>query len=60
MSAIQAADLHIIEPEHYAADGYPFASWDRLREEAPVFHHDSWDIPFWAITRQLSSWRRGS
>jgi cholest-4-en-3-one 26-monooxygenase len=32
--------------------GYPWAEWDLLRREAPVFRYERADIePFWAVTR---------
>ncbi len=41
----------ITDPDHYASEGYPHASWTRLRAEAPVAHCTHYAIPFWAITR---------
>ncbi len=32
--------------------GYPWAAWDLLREQAPVFWYERDDVePFWAVTR---------
>ena len=43
-------DIHSIAK--YETDGYPWAEWDLLREEAPCFWYERDDIaPFWAITR---------
>lgn len=43
-------DIHSIAK--YQTEGYPWAEWDLLRSEAPVFWYERDDIePFWAITR---------
>jgi cholest-4-en-3-one 26-monooxygenase len=43
--------LEILDPDHYAAFGYPHAAWARLRREAPVSRCEGLaPIPFWAIT----------
>lgn len=43
-------DIHTIGL--YEQHGYPWAAWDRLREEAPCYWYDREGIaPFWAITR---------
>ena len=45
-------NLRIHHPDEYAADGYPWAAWDLLREQAPVFWYERDDVdPFWAVTR---------
>jgi cytochrome P450 len=45
-------DLDIHSADRYGAEGYPWAAWDRLRAEAPVYWYDRPGItPFWAITR---------
>jgi len=45
-------NLRIHHPDEYAADGYPWAAWDLLRAEAPVFWYERHDVePFWAVTR---------
>lgn len=46
------ANLDITDTGLYVRDGYPWAAWDLLRRDAPVFwyerpHHE----PFWAITK---------
>ncbi len=47
---LEQLDIH--HPDTYAAHGYPWAAWDRLRREAPVFWYERDDIePFWAVTR---------
>ncbi|MFO0688609.1 MAG: cytochrome P450 [Myxococcota bacterium] len=54
MSAAAATPLagpELISPDCYARDGYPFATWDRLRREAPVLYFEGPDYPFWALTR---------
>ncbi len=43
-------DIHSID--RYHAEGYPWAEWDYLRENAPCYWYERPDIePFWAITR---------
>ncbi len=53
MSGVPALEaLPIVDPDRYAADGYPHAAWARLRREAPVFRFERGaPVPFWAITR---------
>ncbi len=49
---IDLATLNIHRAVDYARDGHPWAAWDLLRQEAPVFWYERDDIePFWAITR---------
>ncbi len=50
-SSIPLAGPELIDPDHYASGGYPHATWQRLRDEAPVYHHEGPDYPFWALTR---------
>jgi cytochrome P450 len=49
-ATLDTIDIHstaLLETE-----GYPWAAWDLLRREAPVFWYERPDIePFWAITR---------
>jgi cholest-4-en-3-one 26-monooxygenase len=43
--------LNIHHPGHYARNGHPWAEWDLLRREAPVFWYARDDVdPFWAVT----------
>src|SRR5690242_14045900 len=53
--ALTTADLATIDihsTDLLERDGYPWAAWDLLRREAPVFWYERDDIePFWAITR---------
>jgi cytochrome P450 len=50
MLTLDEIDIHSID--RYAADGYPWAEWDLLRDEAPVYWYERDGIdPFWAITR---------
>ena len=43
-------DIHSVE--RYETEGYPWADWDLLRAEAPVYRYERPGIaPFWAITR---------
>ena len=47
---LDAIDIH--RPQRYAEQGFPWAEWDLLRREAPVFWYERDDIePFWAVTR---------
>lgn len=50
-----AADLDHIDLadiERYKSDGYPWEQWALLRENAPVFWHETaTSPPFWAVTR---------
>lgn len=47
---LAAIDLH--RPHRYATQGFPWAEWKQLRDEAPVFWYARDDIePFWAVTR---------
>ncbi|WP_428121789.1 cytochrome P450 [Candidatus Poriferisodalis sp.] len=49
---MQVDDVVIHDTDRYAAQGYPWAEWDLLREEAPVYWYVRDNIvPFWAITR---------
>src|SRR5689334_6139298 len=53
--ALTTADLATIDihsTDLLETEGYPWAAWDLLRREAPVFWYERDDIaPFWAITR---------
>jgi cholest-4-en-3-one 26-monooxygenase len=45
-------DFNIIDPDDYAAHGYPHHVWTRLRKEDPVHWWDrTGGLPFWAVTR---------
>jgi cytochrome P450 len=45
-------DFNIIDPDDYAAHGYPHHIWTRLRKEDPVHWWDrTGGLPFWAVTR---------
>jgi len=47
---LQTLDIHT--KELYVTRGYPWAEWDLMRREAPVFWYERETIePFWAITR---------
>ena len=52
---LSAADLDTIDIHSldlYASRGYPWAEWELLRREAPVYWYDRPGIePFWAVTR---------
>ncbi|WP_420639564.1 cytochrome P450 [Candidatus Poriferisocius sp.] len=48
--SLEEIDIH--STEQYRDRGYPWAAWERLRAEAPVYWYDRPGIePFWAITR---------
>ena len=50
MPALDELDIHTAG--RYGERGYPWAEWDRLRAEVPVYRYDRPGItPFWAITR---------
>ena len=45
-------NLDITDTHRYVRSGYPWAAWDLLRREAPVFWYQRPHFePFWAITR---------
>ena len=44
--------LDVTDTSLYVSRGYPYAEWDHLRREAPVFWYERPGIdPFWAITK---------
>jgi cholest-4-en-3-one 26-monooxygenase len=52
ISATSLDEIDIHSTDLLQTRGYPWAEWDRLRDEAPVFRYERDDIePFWAITR---------
>ena len=47
---LRTVDIHTTD--RYVERGYPWAEWDLLRCEAPVYWYERDDIePFWAVTR---------
>jgi cholest-4-en-3-one 26-monooxygenase len=47
---LDSIDIH--STDRYTDHGYPWAEWDLLRAEAPVFWYERDDIePFWAVTQ---------
>lgn len=45
-------NLDITNERSYAENGYPYAAWDLLRREAPVFWYQRPGFePFWALTK---------
>ena len=49
-ATLDTIDIH--STERYANRGYPWAEWDLLRAEAPIYWYERDDIePFWAVTR---------
>jgi cholest-4-en-3-one 26-monooxygenase len=47
---LAAIDIHTTR--RYDIEGYPWAEWDLLRDEAPVYWYERDGIaPFWAVTR---------
>ncbi len=52
LPAVSFDEIDIHSTDRYRDHGYPWADWDLLRAEAPVFWYERDDIePFWAITR---------
>jgi cholest-4-en-3-one 26-monooxygenase len=45
------AGPELIDPALYARNGYPHETWGRLRQQAPVYHYEGPDFPFWVLTR---------
>ncbi len=45
------AGAELIDPARYAQDGYPHATWSRLRREAPVHRFEDFEYPFWVLSR---------
>ena len=54
--ALSAEDIttdHLIDPDRYAASGYPHDAWRVLRQEAPLRWFSLGERPgFWAVTRR--------
>lgn len=49
---VTLANLDITDTDLYVQRGYPWAEWDLLRREAPVFWYERPGFePFWAITK---------
>ena len=49
--ALSLDTLSITDTQRYIERGYPWAEWDLLRREAPVYWYDRPDVaPFWALT----------
>jgi cholest-4-en-3-one 26-monooxygenase len=52
MANLSLDTLDIHTPELYVTRGYPFAEWDLLRKEAPIFWYERDEIdPFYSVTR---------
>ena len=52
MAALSLDTIDIHSKDLYVTRGYPFAEWDLLRREAPVFWYERENVdPFWAVTR---------
>ncbi|MBX3026135.1 cytochrome P450 [bacterium] len=46
------SDIDLANPDHYQQNGPPYAMFDAVRREAPVFWHPDKETPgFWALTR---------
>ena len=43
--------LEVIDPDHYAAHGYPHEAWTQLRGQPRLTWFEQGDVPFWAVTR---------
>ncbi len=51
-NAMMIDDIDIHSTDLLETRGYPWAEWDLLRRDAPVFRYERDDIePFWAVTR---------
>ena len=49
--ALSLDTFSITDTQRYVERGYPWAEWDLLRREAPVYWYDRPDVdPFWALT----------
>ena len=49
--ALSLDTLSITDTQRYVERGYPWAEWDLLRREAPVYWYNRPDVaPFWALT----------
>jgi cytochrome P450 len=49
-TSVDEVDIHSLD--RYVAHGYPWADWDLLRHEAPVYWYEREGFPpFWAVTR---------
>ena len=52
MAALSLDTIDIHSKALYVTRGYPFAEWDLLRREAPIFWYERENVdPFWAVTR---------
>ncbi|NNL85684.1 MAG: cytochrome P450 [Myxococcales bacterium] len=50
--ALSLDTIEVHSPKRLFEEGYPWADWDLLRREAPVFWYERPDVePFWAITK---------
>ena len=50
--ALSLENLSITDTSRYVARGYPWAEFDLLRREAPIYWYDRPDVePFWAVAR---------
>ncbi|MEL7156930.1 MAG: cytochrome P450 [Actinomycetota bacterium] len=59
MTTLDELDIHSID--RYLDRGYPWAEWDRLREEDPCYWYEREGMaPFWAITRHADVKALGS
>jgi len=48
----QLDDVDITSLDRYVEHGYPWADWDLLRREAPIYRYEREGYPpFWAVTR---------
>lgn len=48
----ELAGSEMMDPAVYAREGYPHASWTRLRRESPVHRYESFEFPFWLLSRR--------
>ncbi|MGH1491973.1 MAG: cytochrome P450 [Acidimicrobiales bacterium] len=56
---VDDVDIHSLD--RYVEHGYPWADWDLLRREAPIYRYEREGFPtFWAITRYADIHRIGA
>ncbi len=52
LTGLTLDSVDITDSDRYRDDGYPWAEWDLLRREAPVYWYQRPEYePFWAITK---------
>ena len=55
---MEATITDLINASAYGQNGVPHELWTHLRKESPVYWYaQRGHTPFWAITKQRTSWR---